>query len=94
MKPSLALLDEIDSGLDIDAIKSVATLINENRDENTSYILVTHYSRILKYLDVDKVHIVVNGKIVKSGTNELIEEVDSGGYTQYQEENWIKKKHE
>jgi Fe-S cluster assembly ATP-binding protein len=87
MKPSLALLDEIDSGLDIDAIKSVATLINENRDENTSYILVTHYSRILKYLDVDKVHIVVNGKIVKSGTNELIEEVDSGGYTQYQEEN-------
>ena len=87
MKPSLALLDEIDSGLDIDAIKSVATLINENRDENTSYILVTHYSRILKYLDVDQVHIVVNGKIVKSGTNELIEEVDSGGYTQYQEEN-------
>ena len=87
MKPSLALLDEIDSGLDIDAIKSVATLINENRDENTSYILVTHYSRILKYLDVDKVHIVINGKIVKSGSNELIEEVDSGGYTQYQEEN-------
>ena len=87
MKPSLALLDEIDSGLDIDAIKSVTTLINENRDENTSYILVTHYSRILKYLDVDKVHIVVNGKIVKSGSNELIEEVDSGGYTQYQEEN-------
>ena len=86
MKPSLALLDEIDSGLDIDAIKSVATLINENRDENTSYILVTHYSRILKYLDVDKVHIVVNGKIVKTGSNELIEEVDSGGYTQYQEE--------
>ncbi len=94
MKPSLALLDEIDSGLDIDAIKSVASLINENRDEKTSYILVTHYSRILKYLDVDKVHIVVNGKIVKSGSNELIEEVDSGGYTQYQEENWIKKKQE
>ena len=87
MKPSLALLDEIDSGLDIDAIKSVASLINENRDEKTSYILVTHYSRILKYLDVDKVHIVVNGKIVKSGSNELVEEVDSGGYTQYQEEN-------
>ena len=87
MKPSLALLDEIDSGLDIDSIKSDSTLINENRDENTSYILVTHYSRILKYLDVDKVHIVVDGKIVKSGSNELIEEVDSGGYTQYQEEN-------
>ena len=50
-----------------------------------SYVLVTHYSRILKYLDVDKVHVVVDGKIVKSGGNELIEEVDSGGYTQYRE---------
>ena len=87
LSPKMAILDETDSGLDIDAIKSVASLINENRDDKTSYILVTHYSRILKYLDVDKVHIVVNGKIVKSGSNELIEEVDSGGYTQYQEEN-------
>ena len=81
-----ALLDEIDSGLDIDAIKSVAGLINENRNEETSYIIVTHYSRILRYLDVDKVHIVVKGNIVKSGSKELIEEVDSGGYTQYQEQ--------
>ena len=82
-KPKLALLDEIDSGLDIDAIKTVANLINENRDDETSYLLVTHYSRILRYLDVDKVHIVVNGEIAKTGTKELIEEVDSGGYTQY-----------
>ena len=57
-KPKLALLDEIDSGLDIDAIKTVANLINENRDDETSYLLVTHYSRILRYLDVDRVHIV------------------------------------
>ena len=85
-KPKLALLDEIDSGLDIDAIKTVANLINENRDEETSYLLVTHYSRILRYLDVDKVHIVVKGNVVKSGNKELIEEVDSGGYTQYQEQ--------
>lgn len=84
MKPSLALLDEIDSGLDIDAIKSVAELINANRDENTSYLIVTHYSRILKYLDVNMVHIVVDGEIVKSGSKELIDEVDSDGYTQYQ----------
>ena len=84
-KPKLALLDEIDSGLDIDAIKTVANLINENRDDETSYLLVTHYSRILRYLDVDRVHIVVNGNVVKSGSKELIEEVDSGGYTQYQE---------
>ncbi len=82
--PKIALLDEIDSGLDIDAIKTVAELINANRDENTSYLIVTHYSRILKYLDVNMVHIVVDGKIVKSGFKELIDEVDSDGYTQYQ----------
>ena len=84
-KPRVALLDEIDSGLDIDAIKSVSSLINESRDGDTSYILVTHYSRILKYLTVDKVHIVVQGNVIKSGGQELIEEVDSNGYTQYQE---------
>ena len=61
-------------------------LINENRDDETSYLLVTHYSRILRYLDVDRVHIVVKGNVVKSGSKELIEEVDSGGYTQYQEQ--------
>ena len=81
--PNIALLDEIDSGLDIDAIKTVAELINKNRDSETSYLIVTHYSRILKYLEVDKVHVVVNGNIAKSGSKELIEEVDSGGYTQY-----------
>ena len=81
--PNVALLDEIDSGLDIDAIKTVAELINKNRDSETSYLIVTHYSRILKYLEVDQVHVVINGKIAKSGLKELIEEVDSGGYTQY-----------
>ena len=85
-KPKLALLDEIDSGLDIDAIKTVANLINENRDDETSYLLVTHYSRILRYLDVDRVHIVVKGNVVILLSKELIEEVDSGGYTQYQEQ--------
>ena len=82
--PKVALLDEIDSGLDIDAIKSVAELINANRDESTSYLIVTHYSRILKYLDVNMVHIIVDGGIVKSGSKEVIDEVDSDGYTQYQ----------
>ena len=84
LSPKLSILDETDSGLDIDAIKSVAELINDNRDKNTSYLIVTHYSRILKYLDVNMVHIVVDGEIVKSGSKELIEEVDSDGYTQYQ----------
>ena len=64
-------------------INTVANLINENRDDETSFLLVTHYSRILRYLDVDQVHIVVKGNVVKSGSKELIEEVDSGGYTQY-----------
>ena len=82
--PKVALLDEIDSGLDIDAIKSVAELINANRDESTSYLIVTHYSRILKYLDVNMVHIIVDGGIVKSGSKEVIDEVDSDGYNQYQ----------
>ena len=81
--PNIAMLDEIDSGLDIDAIKTVAELINKNRNSKTSYLIVTHNSRILKYLEVDHVHVVVNGKIAKSGSKELIEEVDSGGYTQY-----------
>ena len=63
----------------------LSSLINENRDNETSYILVTHYSRILKYLEVDRVHIVVQGNVIKSGGQELIEEVDSNGYTQYQE---------
>ena len=68
------------------AVPPIANLINENRDDETSYLLVTHYSRILRYLDVDRVHIVVKGNVVKSGSKELIEEVDSGGYTQYQEQ--------
>ena len=71
-KPKLALLDEIDSGLDIDAIKTVANLINENRDDETSYLLVTHYSRILRYLDVDRVHIVVKGNVVNQDLKNLL----------------------
>jgi len=84
-KPKVALLDEIDSGLDIDAIKSVSELINENRNKETAYILVTHYSRILKYLNVNQVHIVVQLNVIKSDGEEFIEEVDSNVYTQYQE---------
>ena len=76
--------DIILNGRNIQKLEKSAELINANRDENTSYLIVTHYSRILKYLDVNKVHIVVDGEIVKSGSKELIDEVDSDGYTQYQ----------
>ena len=85
MKPKGILLDEIDSGLDIDAIKLVAGLISSLANENNAIMLVTHYSRILKYLEISKVHIIVDGKIVMSGDSDLIEQIDSDGYSQFQE---------
>ena len=85
MKPKGILLDEIDSGLDIDAIKLVAGLISSLANENNAIMLVTHYSRILKYLEISKVHIIVDGKIVMSGDSDLIEQIDSEGYSQFQE---------
>ena len=85
MQPKGILLDEIDSGLDIDAIKLVADLISSIANENNAIMLVTHYSRILKYLEISKVHIIVDGKIVMSGDSDLIEQIDSEGYSQFQE---------
>ena len=85
MKPKGILLDEIDSGLDIDAIKLVAAFISSLSNENNAIMLVTHYSRILKYLEISKVHIIVDGKIVMSGDSDLIEQIDSEGYSQFQE---------
>ena len=81
----ILVLDEIDSGLDIDAIKLVADLISSIANENNAIMLVTHYSRILKYLEISKVHIIVDGKIVMSGDSDLIEQIDSEGYSQFQE---------
>ena len=80
LKPSLVLLDEIDSGLDIDALKSVAKGINEIRNENTSFIIVTHYNRLLEYVKCDYVHILADGKIVKSGDATLAKELELKGY--------------
>ena len=80
MKPTLMLLDEPDSGLDVDALKVVADGINFLRDKERSIILVTHYQRILSYIVPDFVHILLDGKIVSSGGPELAEKVESKGY--------------
>lgn len=80
LEPKLMLLDEIDSGLDIDALKSVAKGINELHNENTSFIIVTHYNRLLEYIKCDYVHILDGGKIVKSGDASLARELEVKGY--------------
>lgn len=80
LEPKLMLLDEIDSGLDIDALKSVAKGINEMKNEHTSIILVTHYNRLLEYVQPDKVHVLHEGKIIKSGGASLARDLESKGY--------------
>lgn len=80
LEPKLILLDEIDSGLDIDALKSVAKGINSLRCEETSIIIITHYKRLLEYVQPDFVHILAQGKIAKSGDATLAKELEEKGY--------------
>jgi Fe-S cluster assembly ATP-binding protein len=81
LKPNIAILDEPDSGLDIDAVKSVAEAINKLIDTGAGIVVITHYARILRYLSkLDKVHVMAKGKIIKSGGKELSEELESKGY--------------
>ena len=80
LEPRLAILDEPDSGLDVDALWSVASAVNELRSPSKSIIIVTHYERILKYIVPDVVHILINGRIVRSGSSELAAEVEESGY--------------
>lgn len=82
LEPRLALLDETDSGLDIDALKDVARGINLLRNEKHAIVLVTHYQRLLNYITPDFVHILSDGQIIKSGGRELALEVEEQGYTQ------------
>ncbi len=79
-EPTLALLDETDSGLDIDALKIVADGVNRLRDPQRSIVLVTHYQRLLDYIEPDKVHVLMNGRIVKSGDAELARTLEARGY--------------
>ena len=82
LQPELSILDETDSGLDIDALKTVASGINtlKNSDKPKGILLITHYYRILNYITPDRVHIMVNGKIVKSGDKELAQQIEKDGY--------------
>ena len=83
LQPKLAILDETDSGLDVDAIRIVSKGIKMFSNENNSTLIITHGTKILKELDVDYVHILVNGKIVKTGTSELAKEIEENGYAKY-----------
>ena len=81
LKPKLAILDEIDSGLDIDSLKSVARAISQlKKKTNTSFLVITHHSRIARFLKPDFIHIMVQGKIVKSGDKKLINYIEKHGY--------------
>jgi len=84
LEPKLSILDETDSGLDIDALKVVANGVNKLRTKDTSTIVVTHYQRLLNYIIPDYVHVLYNGRIVKSGSKELAMELEEKGY------DWIK----
>lgn len=80
LEPKLAILDETDSGLDIDSLKSVADGVNALRSPDRAMIVVTHYQRLLDYIVPDKVHVLADGKIVKSGGRELASELEREGY--------------
>ena len=83
INPKLAILDETDSGLDVDAIKIVVKGINMYKNDNNAVLIITHSTKILKGLNVDKVHILVDGKIVKTGDYSLALEIDKNGYKNY-----------
>lgn len=85
IKPKFAVLDEIDSGLDIDALKVVSKGINEMRGEGFGCLMITHYQRLLNYITPDHVHVMMQGKVVKSGGSELAQRLEAEGY------DWIKK---
>jgi Fe-S cluster assembly ATP-binding protein len=85
LEPKLALLDETDSGLDIDALRIVASGVNKFRSPDNAIVLVTHYQRILNYITPDYVHVLVDGRIVRSGGPELAHELEAKGY------DWVKE---
>ena len=85
LEPQLAILDETDSGLDIDALKIVANGVNKLRSKDNAIVVITHYQRLLDYIVPDFVHVLYDGKIVKSGTKELAQELEAKGY------DWIKQ---
>jgi Fe-S cluster assembly ATP-binding protein len=85
IQPKFAILDEIDSGLDVDALKIVGENVNNMKSDTFASLVITHYQRLLDYIDVSHVHIMLKGKIVRSGGKELITKIDNEGY------DWIKE---
>jgi Fe-S cluster assembly ATP-binding protein len=80
LSPKAAILDEIDSGLDVDAVRDVAGAVEGMRSPGLGVLVITHYARVLRYLDVDRVHVMMKGKIVRTGGRELADELDAVGY--------------
>jgi len=80
LEPEFAILDETDSGLDIDARKVVASGVNDQRDGQRAFLLITHYQRLLDYIEPDVVHVLADGRIVRSGTKELALQLEEQGY--------------
>ncbi|QQE81174.1 Fe-S cluster assembly ATPase SufC [Alicyclobacillus sp. SO9] len=80
LEPRIAILDEIDSGLDIDALKVVSSAVNSLRSPETGFLIITHYQRLLQYIEPDFVHIMMQGRIVKSGDKKLAEYLEANGY--------------
>lgn len=92
LRPRMALLDEVDSGLDIDAVKQVAEAVEGMRSPELGVLLITHYSRILRYLTPDRIHVMIDGTVVDSGGRELAEELESGGYEAVRERLGIERR--
>tara|TARA_B100001250_G_C19749724_1_gene767132 strand:+ start:77 stop:811 length:735 start_codon:yes stop_codon:yes gene_type:complete len=80
LEPTLSILDETDSGLDIDALRIVSDGVNALRDKKRSFLIITHYQRLLDYIKPDFVHVLVNGKIVKTGNSDLAKKLEKDGY--------------
>ena len=86
LEPKLAILDETDSGLDIDALKNVADGVNKLRSDDRGFLVITHYQRILDYIVPDRVHVMLDGKVVRTGDKELAMELEEHGYDWVREE--------
>ncbi len=86
LEPTLSILDETDSVLDIDALKIVAEGVNNYRNDERAIVVITHYQRILEYMDIDKIHVLMDGKIIRSGGKNLARELEEKGYS------WLEEK--
>ena len=86
LEPRLAMLDETDAGLDVDAVRIVSRNISEVHDENNSLLLITHLNQILKFIRPEFVHVLIDGRIVKEGGSELVSEIEANGFDAYRKE--------